>query len=141
MVKNRAFTLIEIMIVLVIIGFIMALIGPKLYQRFAKSERYKTEIILGKLKVALFEYKMDMGHYPKKQEGGLRALVERPNTPGNEKWDKPYVDNELDLQDAWGQDFEYNCPPEKHKEFKIFEIISVGGEAETDPAKEIFVGA
>ncbi|MBU4270126.1 type II secretion system major pseudopilin GspG [Candidatus Dependentiae bacterium] len=142
MKNSKAFTLIEIMVVLVIIGFIVSLIGPRIYKKFAQSERYKTEIILGKLKGAILEYKMDMGHYPKKQEGGLRALVERPNVPNNENWNGSYVDSDADLQDAWAQDFEYNCPPEKYKnKFKIFEIISVGGEMETDPTKEIIVGA
>lgn len=143
MIKNRAFTLIEILVVLIIIAFIMSLIGPALYKKIAQSERAKTEIILGKLKGALLSYKVDLQHYPSKKEVGLRALIEKPNVPGNEKWDGPYAD-ETDLLDGWNQEFEYNCPPEKHKDkYRSFEIISYGENmiGESDISKQIHTGA
>ncbi|MBD3273615.1 prepilin-type N-terminal cleavage/methylation domain-containing protein [Candidatus Dependentiae bacterium] len=139
MIKNKAFTLMEMLIVLFIIGFILAFIGPRFYRTFFKTEVAVTKMKMSKIKNALLEYKQDMGHYPNKREGGIQALVIRPNVPGNEKWDGPYVDTEEDLEDKWGNPLELNIPPAKYKQFRFFEIISPGGESED--AKEIFVGA
>lgn len=139
MIKNRAFTLMEMMIVLFIIGFILAFIGPRLVKVMFKSDIAITKMKMAKIKNGLIEYKQDMGHFPKKREGGIQALMSRPNIPGNEKWDGTYVDSEEDLEDKWGEPFELNIPPVKYKKFRFFEIISTGGDSAD--AKEIVVGA
>ncbi|MFH1461642.1 MAG: type II secretion system major pseudopilin GspG [bacterium] len=139
MIKSKAFTLMEILVVLFIIGFLMAFIGPRFAKRFFKSEIAMTKMKMDKIKNALSDYKMDMGHYPNKREGGVQALISKPNVPGNEKWDGPYVDTEEDLDDKWGDPFEVNIPPVKYKQFRFFEIISTGGQSAD--ATEIFIGA
>ncbi len=140
MIKSRAFTMIEMIVVLGIIAFILAFVGPAITKRFGKSQVAMTKMKMSKLKSALLEYRQDMGHYPKSQkEGGFQALLTRPNVANNEKWDGPYIESEEDLQDSWSFDLEYNNPPQKYRQqYKIFEIISIGGEAEE--AKEIVDG-
>lgn len=128
--KNSAFTMVEILIVLVIIGALFAFVGPRLIRMFGKSDKAVTQLRMNGLKDALLQYKTDVGHYPTKKDGGLRALIESPGGAAAEKWDGPYVASEEDLEDKWGRDFEYNIPPVKEKKFRYFEIISFGADGE-----------
>ena len=144
--KNSAFTMIEILIVLAIIGFLFAfLLGPQLLKVFGKSDVAVTKLRMQKVKTALLQYKMDIGHYPTKREGGIQALLEKPKVPtAADKWRGPYLDDEEDLEDKWGNELQYNRPPERSKKFKIFEIISFGADGQEggdgDDA-EIYIGA
>jgi len=142
--QSAAFTLMEILVVLFIIGFLLAFIGPRIYRRIAQSNVAVTKLTMQKIKNALIEYKQHVGHFPNKKEGGLRALIERPTIRGvAEKWQGPYLDSEDDLQDKWGYDFEFNVPPQRDNNLRFFEIVSFGadglegGEGEN---QEIYIG-
>ena len=129
--KSNAFTLMEIMVVLFIIGFLVAYVGPKVARQFTKAGKFKAKMQVTKVKDALMEYKQDVGHYPTQREG-LSALVVKPSTKGSNNWDGPYggVDED-DLLDTFGNEFEYNNPPVKYKgKYRYFEIISPGDAAE-----------
>lgn len=136
-------SMIETMIVIALILMFAALVGPNLMRRFGKGKEVATQSTVNNLKSALYDYSEDMGHYPTKAEGGLRALVERPKGLAGKKWKGPYLEGAIELpQDAWGFDFEYNMPPVKYKDrFKKFEIISHGEEGEGGTSKPIFAGA
>jgi general secretion pathway protein G len=139
--KNSAFTLVEILIVLIIIAFLFAFLGPRIMRYTGQMNISKTKLKMEKIKEGLMLYKQNMGHYPSKKEGGLRALLEKPNVSGAaEKWTGPYIDGEDDLIDSWESPFEYNAPPVKYgKDFHYFEIISVG-RAEKEEGAEIPTG-
>ena len=138
--KSAAFTMIEMLLVVGIIAFLFAFMGPRIYKMISKSDIKMTELKMGKIKSAMIEYKQDMGHYPTRKEG-LAALRSRPSTKGADRnWDGPYVDEDEDLVDKWGNEFEYDCPPVKYKnKYRYFEIISMGSGEEG--AKELYVGA
>lgn len=138
MVRSKAFTLMEILVVLVIVGFLMGLIGPRLFKQIAKSDTAKTKIKMAQVKNGLIEYKQDMGHFPNKREGGIQALFYKPNANGSEKWDGPYINSEEDLYDSDGNSFELNIPPVS-KKFRFFELISPSMDG--DESKEIIIGA
>lgn len=139
--KNEAFTMIEIMVVLFIIGLLATFVGPQVKRFFYKGNEAATKVYLNQVSDAISRYYMDIGHYPKKEEGSLRALVERPNRPDvASKWDGPYVEEEK-LFDKWGNEFIYNCPPEKHKDvYRYFELISYGETGEEESGKEFHAG-
>lgn len=101
--RRQAFTLIEIMIVIVIIGMIAGLVGPPLIRKFveAKRETAKTQITL--LKNACKDYYLDMSEFP-------RDLQDLVVSPGNAKWDGPYLDPPKVPLDPWGQPYQYQCP-------------------------------
>lgn len=127
--KSSAFTLVEILVVLMIMGFLLAFVGPALYRRIAQSKVAMTKLKMGTIKSALIEYQTDVGHYPNKKEGGLQALIVQPQ--GAQGWNGPYLDDEGDLLDKWGGEFECNIPPVKYKnKFKYLEIISYGADGE-----------
>ena len=137
--KQDAFTMMEIMVVLMIIGFLMAVLGPRIVKFMAEADVRATKMKINKVKEAMNLYKMHLGYYPKNEEGGLKALLEKPAklSPAKaQKWRGPYLEDEEDLEDKWGDPLIYNRPPEKHKNYRIFEIISEGGES----GEEIYDG-
>lgn len=126
--QNSAFTMIEIIVVLVIIAGILALVGPRIARQFLQSKEKMTALRINNLKNSLLEYSKDVGHFPTKKEGNLEALVKKPEAKEAVKWNGPYAKEE-ELLDASNQDFEYNLPPVKFKDkYKIYEIISTSQE-------------
>ena len=59
---------------------------------------------------AIDRYRIDMGHYPRSEDGGLRALIEKPSDEQEaKKWAGPYVGAE-GLKDPWGNEYIYEYP-------------------------------
>ena len=86
--RQAGFTLIEIMVVMVIIGLLMALVGPNLIGRSEKAKTQAAAMQIERLGTVLDTFRLDVGRYPTTQEG-LQALVQRPI--GLERWDGPYL--------------------------------------------------
>ena len=74
--RSPGFTLIEILVVIIVIGLLAALVGPRIIGRVseAKSTTARTQIEL--LGLALDNYRLDNGTYPTTEQG-LAALQER----------------------------------------------------------------
>src|ERR1039458_8699607 len=85
--RRRAFTLVELMLVVTIIGILAALVIPKIA---GKSERARVAgahaDIFGGIKTALDSYEVDNGFYPK----SLQDLIQQPSNVKN--WHGPYFD-------------------------------------------------
>ena len=133
--KRDAFTLMEILVVVFIIGLLATLVGPRVIGLMTKGKISATKATLSAIKTGLVEYKQDIGHFPTAREGGLDALVIMPNIKGNEKWEGPYLEAQEEVPlDSWGNEFEYNLPPVMYKtKYKYFEVISQGEEGEDKP--------
>src|SRR5438132_12713171 len=89
--KPQGFTLIEILVVIIVLGLLAALVGPRILGRVseAKSATARTQIEL--LGVALDNYRLDNGMYPHTEQG-LQALQEQPTRePLPLNWRGPYV--------------------------------------------------
>ena len=124
---QQGFTLIELMVVLVIIGLLAGLIGPRIVGRTDEARRTKTEVQIQNFITALQLYKIDNGTYPSTEQG-LQALVEPP-TVGNlpSHWrEGGYLEKSKVPKDAWGNDFIY-LSPGLHGDF---DIISYGADGE-----------
>jgi general secretion pathway protein G len=104
--RQKGFTLMELLLVLVIIGMLAALVGPTLYQRIKPAKQSATRAQIANFATALDAFFVDMDRYPTTQEG-LGALRNRPE--GGEKWNGPYLAKELPM-DAWGHAFVYRAP-------------------------------
>ena len=123
--KRRGFTLIEIMVVVVIIGLLSALVGPRLIGKSDEARRKTTQTQIAQLEQVLGLYYLDNGFYPTTAQG-LDALVTKPAlqpeplnyAEGGYMKKKP--------TDAWGRDFIYICPGD-HGDF---DIISYGADGE-----------
>ncbi len=114
---SRAFTLTELMLVVVIIGILAALVIPKIA---GNSERARqtaaTADINGGIKSALGQYEIDNGFYPK----SLQDLLVQPSNAKN--WHGPYLDK-LPV-DPWGNPYIYYFPG-KHNQ-NGYDLLSVG---------------
>ena len=114
---RRAFTLVEMLLVVMIIGILAALVIPKIVGR---SEQARTTAayadINGGIKSALGAYEVDNGFYPK----SLQDLIVQPGNAKN--WHGPYLDK-LPV-DPWGNPYIYYYPG-KHSA-NSYDLLSVG---------------
>ncbi|MCA9242336.1 MAG: type II secretion system major pseudopilin GspG [Phycisphaerales bacterium] len=133
-IVRRAFTLLEVLMVIVIIGILAAIVVPQFFgaDKGARQDLTKAAVKTG-FNGALDLYRMHMTHYPLSSENGLMALVEQPDDEeAQAKWRGPYIKNAADLKDAWGHDYEYECPGQYNED--SFDLSSPGpdGQAGTD---------
>jgi general secretion pathway protein G len=104
--NQRGFTLMELLVVIIIIGVLAALVGPKFFGRVdeAKQKAAKAQIEL--FGAALDGLRLDVGRYPTTEEG-LKALREKP--AGMDNWKGPYLPKEIPA-DPWGSPYVYKSP-------------------------------
>ncbi len=119
----RGFSLIELLIVMIILGLLASLVGPRMFGKLgmAKQKTAKTQIEM--LMTALDSYRLDVGKYPASQDG-LEALV----NGAADKWDGPYLPKGKEVpKDPWENDYIYQNPGE-HGEV---DIISLGADGQS----------
>ncbi|HCJ28996.1 MAG TPA: type II secretion system protein GspG [Pseudomonas sp.] len=107
--KQRGFTLIEIMVVVVILGILAALVVPQVMNR---PDQAKVTVAKGDIKAigaALDMYKLDNYSYPSTQQG-LDALVEKPGgNPQPKNWNRDGYLKRVP-KDPWGNEYQYLSP-------------------------------
>ena len=115
----RGFSLIELMVVLVILGLLTGLVGPRLFGRVDSSKIKAAETQVKMLKSALQTYRLDVGQYPTTAQG-LGALM-NPPPEAADYWDGPYLEDELPL-DPWRTAYVYQFPAENLQGFALFSL-------------------
>ncbi|VBB41978.1 pseudopilin, cryptic, general secretion pathway [uncultured Desulfatiglans sp.] len=106
--RQQGFTLIELLIVMVIIGLLAALVGPRMFGKVDESRQRSAKAQISLFETALDTYRLDTGKYPTTDEG-LEALRTKPS--GVERWDGPYLNKEVP-KDPWGNEYVYQSPGE-----------------------------
>jgi general secretion pathway protein G len=118
-IKERGFTLIEVMVVVVILGILAAILVPKVMDRPDQARKTKARQDIRALEAALNLYKLDNFVYPTTDQG-LEALVEQPSSPEPPNWKAGgYVDRLP--KDPWNQDYLFLSPGE-HGSIDIFSM-------------------
>jgi len=118
--KERGFTLIEVMVVVVILGILAAILVPKVMDRPDQARKTKAKQDIRALEAALNLYKLDNFVYPTTDQG-LEALVEEPSSPEPANWKAGgYVDRLP--KDPWNQDYLFLSPGEQGS----IDIFSMG---------------
>jgi general secretion pathway protein G len=133
--RERGFTLIEIMAVVVIIGMLMAIVGNAIVGNIRKARITTTRAQIQSLETAITTYQMDNGRFPSTDQG-LRALIEKP-TGAPEPYDwRPggYLSKRELPRDAWGNEFQYAAPGEHNPD--SFDLWSLGGDAKPGGVEE-----
>jgi general secretion pathway protein G len=114
--KNTGFSMIELLVVMVILGLLAGLVGPRLFDRADIAKVQTAETQMAMLKVSLTFFRMDIGRYPTAEEG-LNALVRQPE---NEKtWQGPYLDEAVPV-DPWGNRYQYLYIRSGFQDFSLF---------------------
>lgn len=114
--SRGGFTLIEMMVVMVIIGLLMALVGPRFIAQSEKAQAKAARAQIELLGTALDTFRLDVGRYPSSQEG-LAAL--REPIHGIDRWDGPYLKKEVP-QDPWNRPYYYRSPGENGRPYELF---------------------
>jgi general secretion pathway protein G len=109
---QAAFTLIEVMVVVVILAILATVVVPRIMDRPDQARVTKAQQDIRAIESALNLYRLDNFRYPSTDEG-LEALVPK------------YLDRMP--EDPWGQGYLYLSPGE-HGEYDVYSLGADGGE-------------
>ena len=130
--RAGAFTLVEIMLVVIIIAALSAMIIPRLAGRGDQAKiKIAQSDIAANIPTALKLYELDNGTFPTTAQG-LNALRVKPTTnPLVQNWNGPYLEKEP--TDPWGRAYVYVSPGEHHSDYDL----SSKGKDETSEKDDI----
>jgi len=123
--KQTGFTLLEMLVVLVIIGLLAGLVGPRLWGQGDKAKVGTAEVQIKMLKGALVTLYLDLGRYPTTEEG--LALLQTPPSDETIKafWKGPYLDEAIPL-DPWHRPYQYNAQKSNGQPFTLYSFGADG---------------
>ena len=104
---NSGFTLIELMVVIIILGILATLVGPKMFGRVGEAKQSAAATQIELFGTALDSLRLDTGRYPTTAEG-LESLVSPVS--GLEGWNGPYLRKKVIPDDPWGNSYAYESP-------------------------------
>ena len=116
---RHAFTLVEMLLVVTIIGILAALVVPKIMGRSEQARMTAARADISGIKTALDAFEVDNGYYPK-GNNGLGDLVQAPRDVKN--WHGPYLDKIP--SDPWGNNYLYSYPGKRNP--SGYDLLSVG---------------
>lgn len=122
--RQRGFTLVELLVVLVILGLILAIATPQVIKYVGGAKSDTAQIQVDRLSGVLDLYRLEVGSYPS-EEDGLDALMNRPADA--ESWNGPYLKKADSLIDPWKRPYLYRYPGE-HGEFDLYSLGRDGQE-------------
>lgn len=130
----RAFTLLEIMIALAILGLLVGLAVTNLDTIFGGAQVSTAKLFVNEsIKLPLTSYRIHMGDYPSTSEG-LQALVTAPPSRAGQ-WHGPYLENGKLPLDPWKEPYGYRNPGTKNK--NGYDVFSKGPDKTEGTADDI----
>jgi general secretion pathway protein G len=123
---RRAFTMVEAIVIIVILGIIAAVVAPRLLSRIGQSKQAVAKANAASLATAMKTFMADYGRAP---ESGtpITVLIDRPSDMPETSWHGPYVDSIEALNDPWGRPFVLVIPGQKNYDF---DIVSYGADGQ-----------
>jgi general secretion pathway protein G len=119
--QQRGFTLLEILVVLVILGLLAGLVGPRVLKHLDSSKTKTAMLQIQELGAALDIYRLEVGRYPNTEQS-LDALINAPE--GLTSWNGPYLKKKVVRMDPWGHEYHYKFPGE----FGEYDLFSLGAD-------------
>ena len=124
--KQKGFTLIEIMVVIIILGILASIVVPKIISRPDEAKVVKVKQDILAFESALELYRLDNGFYPSTDQG-LNALIQEPySNPIPPNWKVGGYIKRLQ-RDPWDHPYQY-LNPGIHGEIDIFSYGADGQE-------------
>ncbi len=117
--RKSGFTLIELMLVLVILGVLAGIVGPRIVGQGERARIQATKTQISNFGTALSAFEVDNGYFPK-GKNGLQDLLTAPRNTTT--WKGPYM--EKIPTDPWDHPYVYDCPG-KHNP-NSFDLMSTG---------------
>ncbi|OGG97014.1 MAG: type II secretion system protein GspG [Candidatus Lambdaproteobacteria bacterium RIFOXYD2_FULL_50_16] len=122
--RQRGFSFIEIMIVIVLMAGIAAFVGPALFSKLDDAKVDQAKIQMKSLAGSLELYRLDNSRYPDSEQG-LAALMAKPSLGRiPESWRGPYLNAKSLPKDPWERDYVYNSDGSN------FDLMSLGADGE-----------
>ncbi len=123
--KHQGFTLLEMLVVLVIIGLLAGLVGPRLLSNVDKANVKTAQTQIKMLKGSIGTLYLDIARYPTNEEGF--ALLNTPPSDEQTKpfWKGPYLDGDVPL-DPWNRPYQYSVPGSKSQPFALYSFGADG---------------
>ncbi len=129
---RQGFTLVELMLVVIIIGILVAVVVPRVAGRSQQARDSATRATLATVSTGLDSFELDVGRFPSSDEG-LGALMAKPaSLPEEADWRGPYLRKQP--LDAWSQGLIYRYPGEDAVDF---DLISLGADGEEGTEDDI----
>ena len=119
--RQRGFTLIEIMVVVVILAVLGALVVPKILENVDKARVTRAASDIRAIQTALDLYRLDNFKYPTTEQG-LQALVTQPSDPSITNYRSGGYLPSLP-KDPWNNPYQYVSPGANGRDY---DIISYG---------------
>lgn len=119
--RQAGFTLVELLVVLVILGLLVGLAGPRVLNALQGSRQDTAKVQIESFAQTLELYRLDNGNFPTTEQG-LEALVEKPADA--DKWNGPYLNKPSVPADPWGNPYVYKSPGDEAE----YEIVSLGAD-------------
>lgn len=119
--RQSGFTLTELLVVLVIMGLLVGLVGPRVVGYLSSSKTDVAKIQIEKLRTAVELYVLDVGALPSTDQG-LKALVTAPS--GVDGWNGPYLREGGVPEDPWGTAYLYSADADSGR----FTLVSFGAD-------------
>lgn len=122
--NQGGFTLIEIMVVVIIIGILVAMVAPQVMGRIDQAQITRVQSDLRAVEGALNFYRLDNFAYPTSEQG-LDALVTRPNDPNIVNWNPGGYLPRMP-KDPWQRDYLYINPGQNG----VIDIYTLGADGQ-----------
>lgn len=120
--RSSAFTLIEMLVVVLILAILAALIIPRVVNRTGDAKRAKAASDIATLSSLLQQYRIDNDAFPTTEQG-LNALRVQPSDATN--WRGPYTSKDISA-DPWGNEYVYETPGPNGEDYLITSYGSDG---------------
>ena len=102
--RERGFTLIELMVVLIILALLVTMIVPNVVGKSDEAKVKKAQMDIAMIEALLDQFYLDMDRYPTTEEG-LGSLYRSPDED-EDKWKGPYPKKPISA-DPWGNRYVY----------------------------------
>jgi len=134
---RRAFSLIEVMIVIAIVLAISGLVALTLFSRRDQAESQLGQVEFRTLQQALKLFRLDYNRYPTDDEG-LAVLwdKERLDPEADQNLWKPYVESPM-ARDRWGSEWGYRQQSEETEDTTTYDLWSFGPDKEEGTEDDI----
>jgi len=124
---KKAFTLTEILLVVVIIGVLVGMVLPNIAGRGEQARVAAAKAdIESNLSMALDMYELDNGRYPTTEQGLKALLVQPTSAPVSDNWSGPYLKKKELPKDPWGNAYVYVSPGNHNPE--SYDLSSSGAD-------------
>lgn len=128
--RQRGFTLIELMIVIIIMGLLAGIVAPEMFGKVDSSKRKIAQTQMSAFDTALQTFRLDVGDFPENLQE-LRASDKRG-------WDGPYFKKSIPL-DPWQNPYIYRTPGENGADYYMASYAKDGRLGGEDDNEDIVV--